>query len=285
MKIAQTVTEQCLGYSKKDHRRCRLQRRPGEKTCLIHKHYYTNWFETHTADEWRTAGKRCRSEIQFQLNHFHVVPPPHILARISTHSLDVWNLFVQFSDEPICLNEECFHLAIKNIVKNLLIMKHTGSDTYRDYIQNIRNSMDRYLKTPDDCKMVFLKILNCIMSMLALQFETFRVSIQTLRLVLRILFRKPNGWRQMVFSRELETLYSLERSTYVMMWPDTYERVFVTKLDPAFSQVLEEMQIKHKQAIQARTQVFKEELVAEVLHPRRIGPLIHQYGIEILDQL
>jgi hypothetical protein len=283
MKVAQTANEQCLGYSKKDHRRCRLQRRPGEKTCLIHKHYYTNWFNTHTVNEWRTAGKRCRSEIVFQLRNRHVVPPSHILARIPTHSLDVWNLFVQFSDEPISLNEECFHFAVKNIVKSLLILKHTGSDKYRDYIQTIRKSIDIYLKTPDDCKMVFLKILNCIMTMLALQFETFRVSIQTLRLVLRILFLKPNGWRQMVFSRELETLYSLERSTHVIMWPDTYERVFVTKLDPAFSQVFEEMQNKHKQAIQTRVNILKEDLIAAALHPCRIEPLIEKYGIEVLD--
>jgi hypothetical protein len=221
--------------------------------------------------------------MQFQMKQFHVVPPPHILARIPTHSLDVWNLFVQFSDEPICLNEECFHLAIKNIVKSLLVMKHTGSDTYRDYIQNVRKTIDSYLKTPDDCKAVFLKILNCIMSMVALQFETFRVSVQTLRLVLRILFQKPNGWRQMILSRELETLYSLERSTHVTMWPDTYEQVFVTKLDPAFSHVLEEMQTKNKHSIQERTHVFKEDLIAAALHPRRIGPLIEKYGIEILD--
>lgn len=285
MKVAQIANEQCLGYSKKDHRRCRLQRRPGEKTCLIHKHYYTNWFTTHTAAEWRTAGKRCRSEMLFQLSKFHVVPPPHILARIPTHSLDFWNLCVKFSDEPICLNEDCLHIAIKNIVKSLLLMKHTGSDTYRDYIQNVRKTIDSYLKTPDDCKIVFLKILNCIMSMLALQFETFHVSIDTLRLVLRILLVRPRGWRQMVFSRELETLYSLERSTHVIMWPDTYEQVFVTKLDPVFSQVLDELQTKHTRVIKERANVFKEELIQEVLHPRRIEPLINQYGIEILDQL
>jgi hypothetical protein len=281
MRIARTANEQCLGYSKKDHRRCRLQRRPGEKTCLIHKHYYTNWFETHTVNEWRMAGKRCRSEMLFQLSKFHVVPTLHTIVRIETHSLDFWNLCVKFSDEPIRLNEGCFHFSIRNIVRSLLIMKHTGSDEYRDYIQNVRNTLDTYLKTPADCKAVFLKILDVLVSYWLLVLGADELPTEKIRRVFQILLLKPRGWRQIVFSEEMKTLHRVDLSSWIVSGPSRW----LDKLDVIISQVLDEMQTKHKHSIQERTHVFKEELIQEVLHPRRIEPLIYQYGIEILDQL
>lgn len=40
---------------------------------------------------------------------------------------------------------------------------------------------------------------------------------------------------------------------------------------------------RYKLRRQTRTRRIKEELIAAVLHPDRIGPLIEQYGFEVLD--
>lgn len=283
MKIAQDEQHQCLGYTKHTHRRCRLQRRQGEKTCLIHKHYYTNWFTTHTADEWRTAGKRARQEIEFQLQHRHVVPPPHILADIPSHSLDVWNLFVTHSDESITLNRPCLEAALKYMIKSLFLLNHNGSELVRQTMQDNRKRLETYLKSPSDCQAVFRLVLQYCVRTCAFYFETMNVSSERIRAVFRSVVLKPQGWRQLLFSNGLEDVYQDERAKYIQMWPDTFNLLFMNKIDPIWRQVHSEFTEKHRTYLRERTAIIKEELIAEVFHPRRIEPLIMKYGIEVLD--
>lgn len=67
---------QCCAFTK-DHRRCRLTRSQGQKTCLIHRNYYYQWFDTMLFHKeglsWYSLSRRQRYEIEFQLRHKHVI--------------------------------------------------------------------------------------------------------------------------------------------------------------------------------------------------------------------
>ena len=61
---------QCLGYTK-DHRRCRLDR-INEKTCKIHRNYYTNWLVKHPINIHYISQRKI-NEIIFQLESGNIV--------------------------------------------------------------------------------------------------------------------------------------------------------------------------------------------------------------------
>ena len=63
---------QCLGYTS-DHRRCRLERY-NDKTCTIHRNYYTNWLEKHPLNSYTTYNTiRKRNEIIFHLKTGNII--------------------------------------------------------------------------------------------------------------------------------------------------------------------------------------------------------------------
>jgi hypothetical protein len=61
----------CLGYTS-DHRRCRLKK-INERTCKIHRNYYTDWLLKHPLNSFTSySSQRKINELIFQLNHGHV---------------------------------------------------------------------------------------------------------------------------------------------------------------------------------------------------------------------
>ena len=70
-----TKKKQCLGFTK-EHRRCRLERVDGKKTCHIHRNYYNQWIQKELPMlkymHWSTTSSRIKKEIEFQLKFCHV---------------------------------------------------------------------------------------------------------------------------------------------------------------------------------------------------------------------
>ena len=61
----------CLGYTS-DHRRCRLKK-INERTCKIHRNYYTEWLLKHPLNSFTSySSHRKINELIFQLSHGHV---------------------------------------------------------------------------------------------------------------------------------------------------------------------------------------------------------------------
>lgn len=62
---------QCLAYTN-EHRRCRLERN-SERTCEIHRNYYTNWITKHPLNSFLSYNTRRKyNEIYFQLRNGYV---------------------------------------------------------------------------------------------------------------------------------------------------------------------------------------------------------------------
>jgi hypothetical protein len=92
--------KQCLAFTK-EHRRCRLEQLNGEKTCSIHRNYYTDWFEKHAYIlkyiPWEKMTPRIRKELEFQLKFHHVTITEHDIIR------EFWNLIITDNYEKLIL--------------------------------------------------------------------------------------------------------------------------------------------------------------------------------------
>ena len=77
----------CLGYTS-DHRRCRLKK-INERTCKIHRNYYTDWLVKHPLNSVTSyLSSRKINELIFQLSHKHVIiDKSYILDNFSLHHM------------------------------------------------------------------------------------------------------------------------------------------------------------------------------------------------------
>jgi len=87
----------CLGYTS-DHRRCRLKK-INEKTCKIHRNYYTDWLLKHPLNSYTSySSQRKINELIFQLSHGHVsINQEYITGNFSLHHMLEYSFLITYA--------------------------------------------------------------------------------------------------------------------------------------------------------------------------------------------
>lgn len=119
---------QCLGYTK-DHRRCRLDR-INERTCKIHRNYYTNWLVKHPINLYYISQRKI-NEIIFQLESGNIViTKEYVKANVRFYN--TYLFLIQYANINPLWHLEMFQNYLEtNLDCNILISTETCIEALR----------------------------------------------------------------------------------------------------------------------------------------------------------
>jgi hypothetical protein len=138
--------KQCLGFTK-EHRRCRLERLKDNKTCSIHRNYYTNWFEkcgyVLKYIPWERMTPRVRKELEFQLKFHHVTITEHNIVSEFRNLINTDNyekLILYHCINPIWC-PHLFHALLDKYIYNFI---HTDGFIFH-VVRQYNNLMESFI--------------------------------------------------------------------------------------------------------------------------------------------
>lgn len=281
MMLAETCLDRCQAFSSKNHRQCRLKQRPGFSTCLIHRNYYTRWFDTHKGFFTREQlSQRQLHEYIYQLGGRHVIPPESLIRNLSPDMADYWELLVTCTDYPITLNLICLRMCLSEILIELL-KTYPSAEHAKTAVERINT----FCKDPTSCEMVFGMLIQELILVCMFYEPRFPISRATLQYIFTVCFITPDNWRQMLYSQSFHTVYQLRRDNLLQSELVRSSRVIERFFDPIFPLFLKTFWFKHAYTIRTRLDPLKSELVSVVFSPQRMQTIIDMLGINCLDDM
>jgi hypothetical protein len=262
--VAKTGKTQCTAFGHRDKRRCRLERRDGELTCHIHKNYYKHWYERHRLFDRYQMSNREVEELEFQIQNHYVNIPANWITQLYTPGERAWYSFVMDNTDlsPV-LNLECFQSLFYNTFFYNTVWNNA------DYIRS-------YVRDVESCMFAFTMILQWSMQM-------SHGGIYSC-LDLASVYVDKLDWKPILYSTQcMDVLKMLEpqiRSTFPQIEEDIE--------DPTHPFVLFIRTFLNRIArpIKKRCALYKEDLIAAVLSPRRIQRLLDMgYDFDVLDHV
>lgn len=247
--IAKSENEQCLAFSSKNGpRRCRLEKRPGHKTCNIHRNYYKDWCERNVpADKWNFLTHRQQEEYRFQISRGLVEIPAEQIVLLRPSQLDYYTLFMRYTDYSPTINMRCL-------------------TEYTFLRSELNQSIEEYmLKDVETCYIIFKNII--LRSIIICQ-ESQSITMQTVEKFLS----RPEC-KQLLFSAKLSTLFEVFQQfiyIYAPEWTELYDSYEIYKKDGLIQSHLHNAFSVHVAAIKKYCAIYKEELIAAAWKPSRI---------------
>lgn len=279
-KLAKTDKEQCCAFDRTDHRRCRLTREQDILTCKIHKTYYANWHHDHPPLTNTQLSQRKSEELVFQLKNGYInIPTTGLWFLTSPGFFEIYSSYI------------------------LLLVKNTDLTlaNYPFYIQYlVRTHIGAHINLPIEDQMVrwqeLLPILKYAESMhifLDAVVETlinqaFMVQDQIhLSIIFSAIINGPFPWNLLLYSERVnhlsERVFQTYSTNYVL---NPEQRTFIQNFLRDYIDIpLDHFHHSHRFLIRRRCHQYKEEIMMNVFHPRRIEQLINKYDIDILDEL
>lgn len=260
-KLATNKAEQCLGFSK-DHRQCRLIRRSGERTCAIHKHYFSDWISNHCHFyKWEWLSKRQKAEFQFQLSNGYVQISQEHVCRLNHTHLDYYLKLVDYAKIPVEWNMVLLHTAVYRILDEVL--KQTERTVNLSY----------FLQTPRNCILTLTALLRSLVSKTVL-YRLAEGQWMPLTRLVSVWFECTiinAEWEQLLWSQELRTCFRDELEV-CLQDPSNTLLVAVGRsiVKPLYDEWIPLFHSTFASRHKERMSLIKEELVAQAWHPRRV---------------
>jgi hypothetical protein len=281
--IALKQKDRCQGFSKDDHRQCRLRRSKG-LTCNIHQKYFINWFVTHPSAIWVHRSKREIYEYEYVLkNHLVTIPEDHMDFLENTwinpqNYSEYLLLIAKYSDYDL--------LRIPRILRSE-VSKFVMDITNYIYVEDLIASYNFTKFTPflKNHKVAY-EILKYIIQDLMRHYTEAYVNISIPLDFFKerfsyIIYMIPE-WKSLIYSSKLRGLRDeilQERVSPAIM--TLRENFFREVVDT----VMKEFNNSVKFEIYYNVNKFKRDLIAEVLHPDRIEKLVREHGMEALEHV
>jgi hypothetical protein len=246
---------------------------PNQKTCCIHKNYYKDWLTKHPPfyDTDHISIRQLKEYI-FQLKNRHVILSESFLTGLAVPYFQYYAFVMRYSDFPIILNSHCFYTLMASVPRSLCSAAH--NNLLQLFIKHLVE-LAFFLKDPKSCSVV----LGYVLYECGRYFIQFNVPFDTGTFILTNLFELP-GWRYLLYWKGLDE--ALTKIWDVLTVPgSTFWTIDV------FRQHLHLFHMYHGSSIRIHSNLFKEELIANVLHPRRVQRLLDLgYSLDdILDNL
>lgn len=263
--VATDKKEQCLAFSQKDHRRCRLRRLYGEKTCYVHRKYYSDWFVNH--QPWyRLAwlSEREKAEFTFQISQGHIYIPEHHVRQLQPNLEEYYRFLVKYAKIPVQWNMNCLTNSL------LMTMKRMFQE-----VEGAENEITFYLNTANDCSLVLQELIDAWVRILVQirQDSLAWMSYPTAYRYLSLLVQKNEQWRQIAFSGELEKWLVKKASiphvagSFLAM----VDALYLRPLQEDFPKMFKEW---CKKGIRQQMNHFKEELMQVTWHPDKVSAML-----------
>lgn len=271
--IAQKESEQCLAYSRTSHRRCRLCRLHGQKTCSTHKNYYKNWFANH--QPWYRLSwlsDREVAEWKFQLQNGYVeVPEVHVRGLQPTFT-EYYRFLVTYARVPVEWNTHCLQATLKNMLRTLFALNEGA-------IRRVKC----LLNTPRDCIVVFQQLLYAwIQYLVEMRQETgVWIPYGTAYDILRDVLHGCDEWKQILFSSDFEKILTA-RATVLHVPGSLLNSVDTQYVQPLQADLLRNLKLHLKSLVYRRISPYHEELMQVTWHPKRVEAML-EAGIEPWD--
>ena len=247
--------KQCLGFSK-DHRRCRLERND-EKTCYIHRNYYTNWFqrkETHCPE---LLTPRKKKEIIFQFNHIDEVERYIKGLNISYTNIKWFNFLIE--------NTQINPLWNIPLLRQVIFTKIMA-----------QKDIKCILATPDLCMFTFKYLIEIISSSI----DNPTIKDQDHVDLWNTYLLEHVEWKCMMYSTFFMDYYnevlSIARKNKKQNLVNNLEGVVL----PAILSFKGQYKSEQKYGL-----IFKEELMMDRWHPSRLEEWYTLGGTELCDMM
>lgn len=263
--VAQKESEQCLAYSRNNHRRCRLRRLYGQKTCSTHKNYYTNWFTNH--QPWYRVtwlSERELAEWRFQLVRGHVEVPEVHVRGLQAQFVEYYRFLVTYARIPVEWNTACLNTSLTDTMRQMFANE-----------EGAERDLQVFLNTPRDCIVVFQHLFYAwIQHLITLRRETGTwVPYATAYNVLRNSLHTCEEWRQVFYSVELEKIVTT-RATILHVSGSLLGDVDILYIQPLQNDLLHNLKVFLKSSIRRRLEPYHEELMQVMWHPERVAAML-----------
>jgi len=287
--MAKSKDTQCLGFGKKDIRRCRLERRPGERTCQIHRNYYDNWLEKHPMFDWTNTvhgpTERQLEEYRFQVKGGHVPISEQYLATIPPR----FGAYFVFLLLNTSLSPSLNPKAMSKYIDDILSPVFTNTDLLynKEALQTtIVPALDILLQDLPSCILVFEGILSFVFRYVIMS-TVLETEVRHIEWVVEMVFLENNGWKRLLYCTQPLKLYMEKRKIFLNMNSTIQQMQYAihTFLDPVIIPTLQLFHVVHASRIAASLQPHKEEIIASACHPRRMHRFLEMgYTLEeVLD--
>lgn len=279
-KLATSEKTRCYGFDKTDHRRCRLECRPGQKTCHIHRNYYKNW--EFYLGPWQNTSKpspRKLDEMRFQYTYGGVVPDENYLREflnsIYWHEYTDYYLFmVQHANlNPMLCYTDMTVILQTSMQHDLTVQSETQYKT-----PALVSAFLKYVGMAPYVRNFFTaKIVQYLMDTQGLD----TAFIDYMNLISVIYYTCPE-WRELVLEAKFETnvrdcIGASKKVHPHLNWNDI-ERRYNQYAHP----ILHAVKVYHRNILKDRMADLKPEIVAAAWHPRRVEKWI-EAGLDLDD--
>lgn len=262
-RIAETERFQCTAFGKRDKRRCRLERHPGEKTCEVHRRYYETWHDTHRLFDLHYIGIRERRELEFQIEGGYVSIPHSWIVQLRSTGERAWYPFLlTHVDFPPTLNISCFHELM-------------FQEFFYKVLWSEEDFMRRHVRDVESCNQAMYLILQYAMIMCHGGLYSYFDLVET--------YLRRLDWWPIAFSTSYMDLCESLHTQFQQTFSVSYA------FDDPNNQLVGYMKKFHRhlgRALRKRCEVYKEELIAAAWAPKRIQRWLDMgYDLDLLERL
>ena len=281
--IALKQKDRCQGFSKVDHRQCRLRCTKG-LTCNIHQKYLVNWFLTHPSAIWSYRSKREFYEYEYVLKNQCVKIPGDHMDFLENTWIDTRNyseyliLIAKYSDYdllriPRALKSEVSKF-ITDIISYVLVEDLIASYNLAKFTPLLKNHRVTYE--------ILKYIIQDLMRHYTEAYVNIHIPLEFFKERFSYIIYMIPEWKPLVYSSKLRGLRDeiLQEKVSPAMIP--IREVFFTEV---IDTVMQEFNTSHKFAIYYNVNKFKWDLIAEVYHPDRIEKLVREHGMKALEHV
>jgi hypothetical protein len=273
--IAPRFTDQCNGFNKDDHRRCRLRSEAGRNLCKIHKNYFVDWFSRF--DPWgMPRTDREKAEFIFQLsNNTKMLPWNALKARDQSLSD-----FTHLSDTFVKYFGQIVHCTNFNMPKEMPgTFKVCIQGSFREYLALgspqylAHETFGKLLATPEAC---WAALINIVDYLLLMSYDLNQlVYMEELKIRLCYMFNVIPEWKQLLYSQEIKDFNKKTLEDLLKMIPSAHRAVakdfYMTTMDPILTMWKDRVWFP-------KVTAFKEELMMICWHPDRVQKYVDQLG-------
>ena len=276
---ARSPEEQCLAFTK-DHRRCRLQRDEGSKSCPYHKDYFLHWLETHRGFHHVISSKRHIEEYRFQICNKHVHIPESYIASLAINYQAYYEFLVKETGCSSLVNRRCLKYCIDNLSWTIFSEKNLART------KRLFNSLAHLFTDVESILFCFTLFWKEMVEIFRFYEAEDAVYMKRFEQV----FYSP-VWRPIIFNAKL--WYTIQTIWEENQRRETEQSILMNRhfefkeqwTRERFQDMLYEMTIFHQKKMKERVQPFKEDLMAAAWHPKRVEKWIDAYGIESMDDM
>jgi len=267
--VSKTPKTQCTAFTN-NHRRCRLEQLPTQRTCLIHKNYYTDWFTKHPPPVGLdTLNKRIRDEYIFQIKNKYVIPTKELVESLPDENFmtDYYLLICSSGIHPFW-NKNLLLRCITSLGYDYLKYRFYGliyNNSHIYYTLEILCQTEQI--THEILKCFLIIIYNIIKKQQSLNDEKRLIKYSEFEGYVAELWNHISSSPKMIYvykSREFTNiLKQFQEKIAQYKWSNS---LYTNILEP----ILKDMEAYTKVKIRSRVNIYKEELMMVCWSPQRV---------------